>query len=168
MNYLYVAVFGALGAASRYLIGIAAGTVIGSAVFPYGTLAVNLLGSFLLAFTGSYLLTRPYLSDELVRCFGTGFIGAFTTFSAFSAETVQLLMGKAYLAAVSYVLLSMIGGIAAAALGLFIGNKLSGVNVQRQSGSQSRSGGSGQSGNQGRSDRPDLSGGQNGGTQNDK
>jgi CrcB protein len=192
MNYLYVAAFGALGAAARYLIGIATVNVVGSAVFPYGTLAVNLLGSFLLAFTGTYLLTRPYLSDELVRCFGTGFIGAFTTFSTFSVETVQLLMVKEYFAAGSYVLLSMIGGISAAALGLFVGNKLSGRNVDGQSGSQGWSDRSGQFGNQGRfnesdqagkqgrfdesgqsdkqgwSDVSNHSGGQNGGKQNDE
>ena len=180
MKYLYVAAFGALGAASRYLTGIAAGAVIGSSVFPYGTLAVNLLGSFLLAFTGTYLLTRPYLSDELVRCFGTGFIGAFTTFSAFSVETVQLLMVKEYLAAGSYIMLSMIGGISAAALGIFIGNKMSGCTVDRQAGSQGRSKGSDQAGKQGKfdesgqpdkqgqSDVPDHSVGQSGGNQNDK
>lgn len=122
MKYIYVAIFGALGAATRCLMGLVVGMAT-SGAFPYSTLAVNLIGSFLLVFTMEFFLTRSYLPHDLVRYFGIGFIGSFTTFSAFSTEVVLLVIEKEYVVAASYGFLSVVGGISAAGLGFCLGNR---------------------------------------------
>ncbi|MEG0662277.1 MAG: CrcB family protein, partial [Anaerovoracaceae bacterium] len=80
----YTVLMGMLGAGSRYLIGLLFGS-------PLSTLTVNFLGCFLLAMVFDYFETR--WPKDLVGAVGTGFIGAFTTFSAFSTETVNLFIG---------------------------------------------------------------------------
>jgi CrcB protein len=111
MRALLIAVAGAAGALARYSIGLA----VGVRQFPWTTLGINLLGSFLLG----VLLHRPpgRLSDDVRIALGTGFLGAFTTFSTFSNETVAMLRdGRASLALV-YVSASIVGGLLAAAAG---------------------------------------------------
>jgi len=88
----FVAVFvaGGLGAVSRYSITLAMKRP-ALAHFPYATLTVNVVGSFLIGFAGAFLAAkmpeRVLLRDALL----IGFLGGFTTFSAFSAETLRLL-----------------------------------------------------------------------------
>ena len=76
---ILVASFGALGAASRYGVGLAAQRLWGS-TFPWGTLAVNLLGCFLLGFLMHVVVEREGYSADLRAALGVGFLGAFTTF----------------------------------------------------------------------------------------
>jgi len=87
---LLVGVAGFLGAISRYLVGgwvyrLLPGT------FPFGTLAVNVIGSMLLGAVFQLGTERAVLSPEMRIAIGTGFLGAFTTFSSFSLETTNLL-----------------------------------------------------------------------------
>lgn len=111
MIYLYIGLAGALGAISRYLIGI---IFLSNSLFPFATLVVNLVGCYALAYLTSKVF---FLSDQLKTVIGTGFLGAFTTFSALSVETVQMFeQGKVWMAFL-YVVVSIVGGILMSNLG---------------------------------------------------
>lgn len=107
MYFLYVGIFGALGGMCRYAFNL----WLSGGSFPYATLAVNLIGCFLLAFLMQFLAEKSRISLVILNGIGTGFIGAFTTFSAFSVDTIQLLQKGQFLLAMSYVLASLIGGL---------------------------------------------------------
>jgi len=64
------------------------------------------------------------ITNTLITGLGTGFIGSFTTFSAFSVETANLILDKNYIIAGSYTTASLVGGFLSAGLGVFISNKL--------------------------------------------
>jgi CrcB protein len=118
-RYLLVAVFGALGAMSRYAVdGWVSNTARGQ--FPWGTLAVNLAGSFalgiLVELTTSRLLPHPNWRIAL----GIGFLGAFTTFSTFTYESVRLVEDSAYALALFNVVAMTTLGLTAAAAGLLL------------------------------------------------
>jgi len=101
---LWIALGGAAGSVLRYLVGGAAQRMSGAA-FPFGTLIVNVTGCFVIgALTQHYMNTQthPYLRAALI----TGFCGGYTTFSAFSLETVGLLEGGEYQKAAAYILLN--------------------------------------------------------------
>ncbi|MBA2283162.1 MAG: CrcB family protein [Acidimicrobiia bacterium] len=119
MQLALVALFGAAGACARYGLGVA--TNAQAAAFPWTTLAINVAGSFAL---GLVLGGGPgRLSPQLVTAAGTGFLGAFTTFSTFSHETQTMLRDHRASAAAAYVALSVVGGIAAAAAGWALGRR---------------------------------------------
>lgn len=86
----YIGIFGFLGAVSRYLLSGWVYGIVGTR-FPYGTLAVNIIGSFLLGFLFKLTTGRVILEADLRTALTVGFIGAFTTFSTFSLETFNLL-----------------------------------------------------------------------------
>ena len=115
MRIALLAAAGAAGAIARYGVG----HVVGARTFPWATLGINVLGSFLL---GVLVQAAPGRLDDDVRvALGVGFLGAFTTFSTFSYETVALVRdGRATTAAI-YVLASVVVGIGAAAVGYRIG-----------------------------------------------
>ena len=107
---------GAAGSIVRYLLsgGILAGqTLLG---FPAGTFTVNAAGSLLIG-----ILLEASVSETLGWLLIMGFCGGFTTFSAFSADTVRLLRAGCYNAAAIYVALSVAVCIVFAALGMWIG-----------------------------------------------
>lgn len=86
---LMVALGGALGAMSRYGLTTAVGRIMGTA-FPYGTLVVNCTGSFIIGFVMQVCLNTTHISPTFQTALTIGFLGAFTTFSTFSYETVVL------------------------------------------------------------------------------
>lgn len=101
MNIIYIALGGALGAVARYVMVLLSHTVLGRD-FPYGTLIVNVSGSFLLGLLSVLLLDRITYSVELRAFLLVGFLGALTTFSSFSLETVTLFNeGRMLLAALN-------------------------------------------------------------------
>ena len=108
---------GALGSIMRYLLGrLLQGAA--HAGFPVGTLTVNVVGCVLVGTLSRYFLNyevHPVLKSALI----VGFCGGFTTFSAFSLETVGLLAGGAVSRALLYVGLSVLLCIAATAIGFF-------------------------------------------------
>jgi len=110
-----VGIGGFLGAASRYGVGL---WIPAAGGFPIGTLAINLLGSLFLAWFFTVTLTRITVHPHHKLAIGTGFTGAFTTFSAFSVETLGLMEQARYGLALSYVLASLLGGIGLAAIGV--------------------------------------------------
>ena len=92
LNFIYIAAGGALGAVARYSVSGWAQNA-GPATFPWGTLCVNVVGSFLIGvFLGISELTPVPSAVRLL--FAVGFLGAFTTFSTYSLETLNLFRDK--------------------------------------------------------------------------
>lgn len=87
---LWVALGGAIGSAARHAASLAVATHLGRA-FPYGTLTVNVTGSFAIGALAAVLSARPHAHEVWRLLLLTGVLGGFTTFSAFSLETLQLL-----------------------------------------------------------------------------
>ncbi len=105
---LAVGSFAFFGGILRYLIGLVLNQPTG---FPYGTLCVNLIGAFCLPFLMRYIVAHLHLSDQLALAIGTGFFGAFTTFSSFSVDAIRLVNQQQWSAFAWYVGISMIGGV---------------------------------------------------------
>jgi CrcB protein len=90
MTFVYLAIFAIIGAFARYGQTIVVQNVMGRA-FPFGTLSINVLGSFLMGFLFFATLERIKISPELRNGILTGGLGAYTTFSTFSLETLNLI-----------------------------------------------------------------------------
>jgi CrcB protein len=111
---------GAIGSGLRFLVGRAAAALFGS-TFPVGTLAVNLIGGLCMGLLVGMLargLPLAEAGEPLRLLLGVGVLGGFTTFSAFTLETVDMLQAGHALAAAGYVLASVAGAVAALFLGL--------------------------------------------------
>jgi len=119
MLYISIVLAGGLGALMRYLVGRTA-VNLGWAALPFGTLVANLLGCFLMGYLSWMLLHRWQLSREIQTIVLTGFLGGFTTFSAFSLETVSLIEQGASVRALSYVVLTVVLCIFMCFLGLIL------------------------------------------------
>lgn len=120
MIYILIGLAGSVGAALRYSIGVWMDPFNG--VFPFPTLIINLAGCFALAWLMSAAPFTAAISASARSAIGTGFIGSFTTFSALSLETLQLLQHRLLFTAFLYITLSLIGGVAFAWLGDRAGN----------------------------------------------
>lgn len=113
---LLVFIGGGLGAVSRFLVTTALAGKLGN--FPLGTLAANLIGSLLMGLLIGILAGRA----DSVRLFvAVGFLGGFTTFSSFSAETLALIQNGQIFAAAVNVVVSVAAGLTACAIGLKLG-----------------------------------------------
>ncbi|RMG56933.1 MAG: fluoride efflux transporter CrcB [Gammaproteobacteria bacterium] len=119
----FIALGGALGAVSRFLVSNGVYALLGRG-FPWGTLAVNMLGSLAMGVLAILLLERITVSSELRGLLLVGFLGAFTTFSTFSIETLNLIEEGALMRAGLNAVLSVVLCLAAAWLGVFIGRQL--------------------------------------------
>ena len=111
-----IAIAGAIGAPVRYVLD----TFVqdrNEGVFPRGTFVINVSGSFILGFLTGLLLYHGFPSDAKI-VLGTGFCGAYTTFSTFTYETVHLAEERAFTAAFQNVFASMFIPALAAAVGL--------------------------------------------------
>ena len=123
MRFVMVSLGAVLGANARYVIGEWAADRFGTA-FPYGTLIVNLTGSFLIGFfltlvadrVAAHLYWRPF--------FAVGFLGAYTTFSAYTYESAQLLVGGAPLRAAANLVGSVVLGMVSVAGGIALARHL--------------------------------------------
>ncbi|MES2496321.1 MAG: fluoride efflux transporter CrcB [Pseudomonadota bacterium] len=107
---------GAIGAGFRYQIGTVALRQLGPA-FPFGTWIVNLLGGLLMGLLAGILARAPIDGEPLRLFLGVGVLGGFTTFSAFSLETFNMLSRGDYVMASAYAVSSVAGSI----LMLFLG-----------------------------------------------
>jgi CrcB protein len=105
---LLVGCGGFFGSICRFLIGSTLSPHVSHAI-PYHTLIINLVGSFLIGVALVYFDTRN--QPNYFYLLLPGFLGGFTTFSAFSAETLKLIDQQLYVPAVSYVVISLLGGI---------------------------------------------------------
>lgn len=122
MNYFYVGLGGILGALARFYLETAIQYMTVTA-FPYGTLTVNLLGSFFLSFITYGSLLKWRLPRQYLLAINTGLIGSFTTFSTFSVDIISLLENTHYTAALGYVIVSITGGLALAWLGISLAHR---------------------------------------------
>ncbi len=125
ITWLVVALGSAFGGVSRYGVGLLADQLWGSA-FPWGTLLINIVGSFIIAFFGTVTLaTGPMPANSDIRAFVmVGFCGGFTTFSSFSLQTLELLQDGEILAAGAYMLASVVLCVAGAFLGFWLASRL--------------------------------------------
>lgn len=126
---LAVALGGAIGAGLRYELGLHWGPRDAS-VFPWTTLAVNVVGAFLLGMLAMLLAERWTTSRYLRPFVGIGILGGFTTFSTFALESVRLVeVGRAG-GALGYVAVSLVMGLTAAMVGAWLGDALGGNGVE--------------------------------------
>jgi len=116
MGYIIVFAGAGLGGALRHGVNLAAARLFGYG-FPFGTLAVNVIGSFLIGLLAGYFAFRTGISQHLRLFLTTGILGGFTTFSAFSLDAALLIERHSYALAAAYVIAS----VALAISGLFLG-----------------------------------------------
>ena len=110
-SVMIVALGGALGSVFRYLLGAWTQAISKSIDFPYGTLAVNLLGCFLIGFLAQLAEARGAFTSETRLFVFIGILGGFTTFSSFGNETVNLLREGGTLSALANVGANVIVGL---------------------------------------------------------
>ncbi|MGH9651485.1 MAG: fluoride efflux transporter CrcB [Terriglobales bacterium] len=116
---LWVAAGGAIGSAARYLVNVASQRLLGPDI-PWGTLAVNVSGSFIMGILAA-LIAQKWLPNEHLRAFLTiGILGGFTTFSAYTLDFALLVERRDYLAAALYGAGSVMLSLAAVFLGIWL------------------------------------------------
>ena len=116
MLYLIVFLGAGIGGALRHGVNVGAARMWGFG-FPYGTLIVNIVGSFLMGLLAGYFAFRPGIGQHWRLFLTTGILGGFTTFSAFSLNSALLIERHAYGLAAGY----MVGSVAASVSALFFG-----------------------------------------------
>ena len=121
--YLWIGLGGFLGANVRYMLTIWVAAKWGS-TFPYGTLVINLSGSFLLCLLVEVFSTYLTFPPSLRLALTVGFLGAYTTFSTFSYEWLRLLQEGAVWPCLIYTLGSVLGGGVAGVAGFSLGRLL--------------------------------------------
>ncbi len=113
---LLLAAAGAIGAVCRYTLCKISGQMLGD-TFPYGTLIVNVIGCGLLGFLMQLSVSKEFFNPAITFIFTVGFLGAFTTFSSFSYETLRLFeAGLLWIAAVN-IAANLLFGLSATILG---------------------------------------------------
>jgi CrcB protein len=117
-RFLWICLGGAAGTGARYLLS---GWLLRAAGpgFPWGTLAVNVIGSFLLG-----VLLQLSLATDLRLALTVGGMGGFTTYSSFNSETLQYLLRDEWLTAFAYIAATLLVCLVAGALGLLCGRLL--------------------------------------------
>ena len=119
MHWLAVALGGALGAVGRYGISVYLFPIFGNR-FPLATFAVNVIGSFVVGICYVVIIEKEVLNPEWRHVMMTGFLGAFTTFSAFSLDAVNLWQNGHAVTALLYVGLSVVTCLVAVALAVTV------------------------------------------------
>lgn len=122
---IFIGVAGGLGTLGRYYMAGLAHRLLGHG-FPYGTLSVNLVGSFLVGFVAHAGLNTELVPPALRVPLTLGFLGGFTTFAAFSYETLGYLESGAWSIAGVNILTNVVPGIIAVLIGVMLGRTLLG------------------------------------------
>lgn len=113
---------------ARYGVGVAATRIMPGTALPWGTLTVNVVGGLLMGLLTGWLALRSGVAQESLRVFAAvGVLGGFTTFSAFSLETLLLLERRQFGLAALYVGLSVLAAVGALFAGLMIARRAFGV-----------------------------------------
>lgn len=119
-----IAAGGAVGAVARHYTASMVSKAFGLGGFPYGTMTVNILGSFLMGLVITVFALKFEASQELRGFMTVGLLGGFTTFSTYSMETVLLIERGNWIGAASYSLGSLIIGVIALLFGMWLGKGL--------------------------------------------
>lgn len=122
---IYIAVAGGIGAVGRYYMAGLAHRWLGES-FPFGTLIVNVLGSFIIGFVMQTGISTDLIPRSLRLAITVGFLGAFTTFSAFSYETLGYLEDGSWLMAGTNILANVVPAIIAVLSGVLLGRTMFG------------------------------------------
>ncbi|MGA8008225.1 MAG: fluoride efflux transporter CrcB [Thiomonas sp.] len=123
MTYVFIAIFAIIGAFARYGQTLVVQGMLGRS-FPFATLSINVLGSFLMGFLFFETLERINISPELRTGILTGGLGAYTTFSTFSLESLGLIENGELVKATLYIGGSVLLSVLAAILGAFLSRNL--------------------------------------------
>lgn len=123
---LWICLAGAVGTGARYGVGLWATRAFGAG-FPYGTLAVNLAGSFLISVVMVLAVSTPYVGPSLRLTLTTGFMGGLTTYSSFNHETLRYFDERAWGMGALYMLVTGGGCLLAGALGLVVARRFAGA-----------------------------------------
>lgn len=115
-NIILVGIGGGLGSIFRYFIGL----MITNKHFPYATITVNVVGSFFIGVIMAILAKQTHNVEHWYLIITTGFLGGFTTFSAFSWNTFQLMQQQQYAASFLYIGLTFFLTLIAVSIGFFI------------------------------------------------
>ena len=117
MHWLAVAVGGALGSVARYAFSVWFFDIT-SQKFPYATLCVNVIGSFVMGVLYVIIVERLAMPPEMRSLLMVGFLGAFTTFSTFSIDAFLIYQNNSKLAAMCYILLTLFLSLSAMLIGM--------------------------------------------------
>jgi fluoride exporter len=121
----WICLAGAVGTGLRYLVGLWALRAFG-ATFPFGTLLVNLTGSFLIALVVELALTTAWIGPTLRLTLTTGFMGGLTTYSAFNEETLRYFDERAWRLGALNMFVTVGGCLLAGVLGLLLARRVAG------------------------------------------
>jgi fluoride exporter len=119
MLYLIVFIGAGIGGALRHGANVGASKMFGYG-FPFGTVIVNVVGSFLMGLLAGYFIYRPGVPQQMRLFLTTGILGGFTTFSSFSLDAALLIERHAYALAAGYVVGSVAAGLSALFFGLAV------------------------------------------------
>ena len=122
----WICLAGAVGTGARYGVGVWAARLFGAS-FPYGTLTVNLVGSFLISVVLVLAVSTEHIGPTLRLALTTGFMGGLTTYSSFNHETLKFLQERAWGPGIAYMLATGVGCLAAGALGIVVARRLTGT-----------------------------------------
>ncbi len=125
LNLLWIGLAGGLGTIARYLSSGLALKIFGMA-YPYGTLSVNVLGSFLMGLIVELSLSSASIPPALRLILTTGFLGGFTTYSSFNQETIQQFQSGDFHKALLYIMMTLIFCLIAGYLGWGFARKITG------------------------------------------
>jgi fluoride exporter len=123
VQYFYIAFFGAAGCLTRFLVSGWVHTFAGRSL-PWGTLVVNVAGSFLLGLLMEWSLRSALLSAEVRIGLTVGFLGGFTTFSTFSYETIRMLEEGSFLQAGANIVLQLLVCLVFVAAGILAARQI--------------------------------------------
>ena len=121
-NFLLVALGGAVGAAARY--GVSLALPLREGGWPLATFLINVFGSLLIGLLAGWLATRDAAGEPWRLLLGVGVLGGFTTFSAYSLETLRMIERGDIAGASTYAVGSVVAGLAAVAIGLAIARRV--------------------------------------------
>ena len=124
IDLLMVGVGGFLGSIARFLLGGVVGRTAAEPIFPIGTLTVNLLGCLAIGVIAGLIEKHHVLSPTTRLLVITGFLGGFTTFSAFGFETVYLFKRSEIILGLINVFVSLVGGLGCVWIGLTLVERL--------------------------------------------
>jgi fluoride exporter len=121
LGVLFVAVGGAIGSVTRYLVGGWIAARFGSG-FPYGTFAINVTASFIIGLFLAFSQERAGLNPNWRLLVAVGFVGGYSTFSTFEYEGIRMLQDREMLLGAVYLMGSVVAGGVAAVVGIAVGN----------------------------------------------